>query len=70
MYANNTTNTYFFQASLTSGRAGKIKQVAITLKGIIDRVDFNATIHGQRNLDDDRLGNHLEEYPPVAEIVE
>ena len=25
------------------------------LKGIIDRVDFNATTHGQRDISDDRL---------------
>ena len=30
------------------------------LKGIIDRVDFNATVHGQRELDDDRLSNLIE----------
>jgi type I restriction enzyme M protein len=30
------------------------------LKGIIDRVDFNATTHGVRNLDDDRLSNLVE----------
>jgi len=30
------------------------------LKGIIDRVDFNATTHGQRDLDDDRLSNLVE----------
>lgn len=30
------------------------------LKGIIDRVDFNATTHGQRDLDDDRLSNLIE----------
>ena len=27
------------------------------LNGIIDRVDFNATTHGQRDIDDDRLSN-------------
>src|SRR4051812_12685738 len=27
------------------------------LKGIIDRIDFNATTHGQRDIDDDRLSN-------------
>ena len=32
-----------------------------SLKGIIDRVDFNATVHGQRDLDDDRLSNLIEE---------
>jgi len=31
------------------------------LQGIIDRVDFNATTHGQRDLDDDRLSNLIEE---------
>ena len=30
------------------------------LQGIIDRVDFNATTHGQRELDDDRLSNLIE----------
>ena len=30
------------------------------LEGIIDRVDFNATTHGQRDLDDDRLSNLIE----------
>ncbi len=30
------------------------------LKGIIDRVDFNATTHGQRDLDDARLSNLIE----------
>ena len=30
------------------------------LNGIIDRVDFNATTHGQRDLDDDRLSNLIE----------
>jgi type I restriction enzyme M protein len=31
------------------------------LQGIIDRVDFNATTHGQRDIDDDRLSNLIEE---------
>src|SRR5260370_18406020 len=31
------------------------------LKGIIDRIDFNATTHGQRDIDDDRLSNLVEE---------
>ena len=31
------------------------------LQGIIDRVDFNATTHGQRDLEDDRLSNLIEE---------
>jgi len=30
------------------------------LKGIVDRVDFNATTHGERDLDDDRLSNLIE----------
>ncbi len=30
------------------------------LQGIIDRVDFNATTHSQRDLDDDRLSNLIE----------
>jgi len=30
------------------------------LKGIIDRLDFNATTHGVRDLDDDRLSNLIE----------
>src|SRR5438876_1833495 len=30
------------------------------LKGIIDRVDFNATTHGVRDIDDDRLSNLIE----------
>jgi type I restriction enzyme M protein len=30
------------------------------LKGIIDRVDFNATTHGQRDIDEDRLSNLIE----------
>jgi len=30
------------------------------LKGIIDRVDFNATTHGVRDLDDDRLSDLIE----------
>jgi len=30
------------------------------LQGIIDRVDFNATTHGQRDLDDDRLANLID----------
>ncbi len=30
------------------------------LQGIVDRIDFNATTHGQRDLDDDRLSNLIE----------
>jgi type I restriction enzyme M protein len=29
-------------------------------KGIIDRVDFNATMHGVRDIDDNRLSNVIE----------
>ncbi|MBD3156472.1 N-6 DNA methylase, partial [Candidatus Peregrinibacteria bacterium] len=32
-----------------------------SLQGIVDRVDFNATTHGQRDIDDDRLSNLIEE---------
>ena len=31
-----------------------------SLKGIIDRIDFNATTHGQRDIDDDRLSKLIE----------
>src|SRR5947207_3625995 len=31
------------------------------LKGIIDRIDFNATTHGQRDIDDARVSNLIEE---------
>jgi type I restriction enzyme M protein len=31
-----------------------------SLKGIIDRMEFNATTHGQRDIDDDRLSNLIE----------
>jgi len=37
-----------------------IAKVNPPLEGIIDRVDFNATTHGQRDLDDDRLSNLVE----------
>lgn len=30
------------------------------LRGIINRVDYNATTHGQRDIDDDRLSNLIE----------
>jgi len=30
------------------------------LQGIIDRIDFNATTHGQRDIDDDRLSKLIE----------
>ncbi len=30
------------------------------LDGILDRMDFNATTHGQRDIDDDRLSNLIE----------
>jgi type I restriction enzyme M protein len=32
----------------------------VLLKGIIDRVDFNATTHGVRDIDDNRLSNLIE----------
>ncbi|GAI27883.1 unnamed protein product, partial [marine sediment metagenome] len=38
----------------------KIAKENSLLQGIIDRVDFNATTHGQRDLDDDRLSNLIE----------
>jgi type I restriction enzyme M protein len=31
-----------------------------SLQGIIDRIDFNATTHGQRDIDDDRLSKLIE----------
>lgn len=31
-----------------------------SLQGIINRIDFNATTHGQRDIDDDRLSNLIE----------
>ena len=46
-----------------SGVTGHLKAIAKKnpqLKGIIDKVDFNATTHGQRDLDDDRLSNLIE----------
>ena len=36
------------------------------LQGIIDRVDFNATTHGQRDLDDDRLSTSSRPSAPSA----
>lgn len=42
----------------------KLREVAREnqrLQGIIDRVDFNATTHGQRDIDDDKLSNLIEE---------
>jgi type I restriction enzyme M protein len=38
----------------------EIAKVNPLLQGIIDRVDFNATTHGVRDLDDDRLSNLIE----------
>jgi hypothetical protein len=32
------------------------------LQGIIDRVDLNATTHGQRNIDDDGPSNLIESF--------
>jgi type I restriction enzyme M protein len=37
-----------------------IARVNPALEGIIDRMDFNATTHGQRDIDDDRLSNLIE----------
>src|SRR5947208_14951421 len=34
------------------------------LNGIINRVDFNATTHGQRDIDDDRLSHLIEANSP------
>ena len=44
---------------LTS-RLREIAAANPSLSGIIDRIDFNATTHGQRDLDDDRLSNLIE----------
>ncbi|NOR15168.1 MAG: N-6 DNA methylase, partial [Candidatus Aminicenantes bacterium] len=38
----------------------EIAKVNPLLQGIIDRIDFNATTHGQRDLDDDRLSSLIE----------
>lgn len=32
----------------------------LSLRGIIDRIDYNATTHGQRDIADDRLSNLIE----------
>ncbi|NTV21842.1 MAG: SAM-dependent DNA methyltransferase, partial [Chlorobium limicola] len=45
--------------SVTSYMRGIARENPL-LQGIIDRVDFNATTHGQRDLDDDRLSNLIE----------
>jgi type I restriction enzyme M protein len=37
-----------------------VAKVNKDLQGIIDRVDFNATTHGQRDIDDDRLSKLIE----------
>jgi type I restriction enzyme M protein len=37
-----------------------IANVNASLQGIIDRIDFNATTHGQRDIDDDRLSKLIE----------
>ena len=39
----------------------RIADENLLLKGIIDRVDFNATTHGQRDIEDNRLSNLIEE---------
>ena len=44
---------------LTS-RLREIARVNPPLQGIIDRIDFNATTHGQRDISDDRLSNLIE----------
>ncbi len=38
----------------------EIAKVNKDLQGIIDRIDFNATTHGQRDIDDDRLSKLIE----------
>jgi len=38
----------------------KIAKENKDLQGIIDRIDFNATTHGQRDIDDDRLSKLIE----------
>jgi type I restriction enzyme M protein len=38
----------------------EIARVNKDLQGIIDRIDFNATTHGQRDIDDDRLSKLIE----------
>lgn len=45
--------------SVTSYMRGIARENPL-LQGIIDRVDFNATTHGQRDIDDDRLSNLIE----------
>jgi len=41
-------------------RLREIAKANPVLEGIIDRIDFNATTHGQRDIDDDRLSNLIE----------
>ena len=41
-------------------RLREIAKHNLLLEGIIDRVDFNATTHGVRDLEDDRLSNLIE----------
>jgi type I restriction enzyme M protein len=48
------------RASVSTTHLRGIADANPLLKGIIDRVDFNATTHGQRDLDDDRLSNLIE----------
>jgi type I restriction enzyme M protein len=43
-----------------TGYLREIAKVNPLLKGIIDKVDFNATTHGQRDIADDRLSNLIE----------
>ena len=52
-----------YQTKLGEGLTTYLRAIADAnplLKGIIDRVDFNATTHGVRDLDDDRLSNLIE----------
>lgn len=43
-----------------TGYLREIAKANPLLTGIINRVDFNATTHGQRDIDDDRLSNLIE----------
>jgi type I restriction enzyme M protein len=45
---------------LLTGHLHDIAKANPELEGIIDRIDFNATTHGQRDLEDDRLSNLIE----------
>jgi len=43
-----------------TGHLREIAKANPRLQGILDRIDFNATTHGQRDLDEDRLSNLIE----------